>query len=616
MKRAARQRNVRRGRGLMLGAAVILVALGAWWYGTNRTGEARVSASPAVTLWPDGETYDLDFEWSGRVSGTIAGSDVQGGVDWVGGARATVVQSQGSRAVVLRAFTLDEERSEQQILGAPVSAKDLQTTLADAEVVLWLDQEGQLTDLSFSAAPLAETPLMDLATALAVPIRSDVDWSSKEVIPDGRAETVAHWNDRRVRIRRRTLDDLRIAPFATGTVRPATSDETIEFRENGWRYSGELGFEVEQDVARMRAARSWTITAHATSDSPAGEAPASGVRKSLAAWRAPPSAERLNPPPPHVSREAVLDYVEDYAARIKGAGFSAIFQDMLSKVASDPRLQQRLAERYFELSPSSRKGVIDLLAQCGSPSALDALADVMEDMVARGSLPEQLDALRGALLVDEPSSRFLQRLMSLQQRENIHGQRVAAFGLGSVVHECRARAGCERVADDALEQLLTWAEGQASTGSVESTRYALRALGNAGGERILPVVEPHLDHPAGEVRRAATMALRRVQSDRSRSLLVHMARDPSPAVQQAAFSVLERDVSLDFDVVRDLQARIDREPMHARIAPSAVAILARTRPPGWQQSLQVIIDSDRVDGSTRGRARRILQIAKSEEGTR
>jgi hypothetical protein len=90
----------------------------------------------------------------------------------------------------------------------------------------------------------------------------------------------------------------------------------------------------------------------------------------------------------------------------------------------------------------------------------------------------------------------------------------------------------------------------------------------------------------------------------------------SPAAcssSQGAFSVLEKDPGLGPELVRDLKSRIDAQGVHPRIAPSAVAILARERPPGWEASLRSIARSANVDGSTRGRARRILRMAGEAE---
>ena len=174
-------------------------------------------------------------------------------------------------------------------------------------------------------------------------------------------------------------------------------------------------------------------------------------------------------------------------------------------------------------------------------------------------------------------------------------------------HEKKATCG-DGGQEAAYAGLMELTRGPLAGEDEEAKVLALGALGNSGSPKMLPMMQEMANEPSGLIRNSVAHALRRVRTPESRRLLTEFANDRSSSVQGAAFRALEEDKNLDAETISAIQDRVRNQPLTKKIVPSALAILARTRPAGWEKDVERIADSPESDRRSRGRAREILAL--------
>jgi hypothetical protein len=181
----------------------------------------------------------------------------------------------------------------------------------------------------------------------------------------------------------------------------------------------------------------------------------------------------------------------------------------------------------------ARARVLDLLAGTGSPEAQDVIRELLERPAARSSDRYEL-LLQRLSLVEQPTAETVAYLRAKVEARDGAFRLAAAHALGAAIGKRSRSPG--GVVDESAAALLR--DGLAAAGSVRDKTDWLGALGNAGLPEDVPLVSRFAADREPAVRAAAASALRKSRSADAESVLLGLAADPDPVVQDRALHVL------------------------------------------------------------------------------
>jgi len=191
-------------------------------------------------------------------------------------------------------------------------------------------------------------------------------------------------------------------------------------------------------------------------------------------------------------------------------------------------LVARLVAAYpGEADPATARVVIGALGTAGTPEAQGALAELAESETLDIKL--RASAIANLGLVEAPTASTLEALEEQADSETRSVRSTAALALGNAARTLEASGGED---DSTVPGLL---ERLASATTPADQALYLRALGNTGDARALPVIETALSSPEERVRSAAAEALRFIADPRADALISRaLVEDLSPVVRRSA----------------------------------------------------------------------------------
>lgn len=214
------------------------------------------------------------------------------------------------------------------------------------------------------------------------------------------------------------------------------------------------------------------------------------------------------------------------------------FSDAIRLLRKDPKAADRLGAT-LQANPNV-KGHLDLvsaLAQEGSPRSQVALVrDVLQGEGFGGELAQR--ALLGMMQIRKPQLETLDALLPLLDHADDEIRRAAVTALGSLTGRLDADPAARF-----LDQLHTYASRPWADMDL---MIAIGALGNAGQSSSLNEISNYLQHPSPAVRREAIDALRKLDGDAVKAILLDQAgRDSSDCVRSKALELLNAGVEQD-----------------------------------------------------------------------
>lgn len=214
------------------------------------------------------------------------------------------------------------------------------------------------------------------------------------------------------------------------------------------------------------------------------------------------------------------------------------------------------------MDPARQAVLFRLLAQAGTPAALDALIAAAE---AESFAPRTRRLAIGHMAaVSAAEARQVEALFQVAGTEEDASLRgMALLAAGALGHR---ELASDEVAGRVAAELGT--RYGAARGAAERIEL-LGAMGNSGDPRLLPSIGSGLEDADPAVRAAAARALRRAEGDEAGTLLVRQyAEDPDPAVRAAVVETLGRRTPSD-----DLLAWARDEALRARDEGTRLALV-------------------------------------------
>lgn len=192
-----------------------------------------------------------------------------------------------------------------------------------------------------------------------------------------------------------------------------------------------------------------------------------------------------------------------------------------------PEDAARVVPLLEKMPEEDGKAVTAALGGVGTPPAQRALVSVVDD--PRTPMPVRLNASAAILLLERPETTLVASLVR-QTRDSDRDVRWAStFALGSIVSKV----------DDAGSGLRTLIDAFSAARAPEDRVLSLRALGNSGDARIVPLALSALSDANADVRAAAVNAVRFVSGAEADQLLAGaMLTDADPEVRRKAIDTV------------------------------------------------------------------------------
>jgi hypothetical protein len=202
-------------------------------------------------------------------------------------------------------------------------------------------------------------------------------------------------------------------------------------------------------------------------------------------------------------------------------------------------------EAYLRLNPEAASGltarmrkydlgakrIFGALAAAGTPESQEALTEILRDRKASADARE--DAAISLSMAEKPTRESLEALRATMGDKDPQVASVATLGAGNLARKLSETDA--DVSDDVVATLLRRLDAASDTGEIV---LVLRALGNAGDERVLPYATRFLASRVEVVRAATCDALTFVKSPAADDLLVRaMLRDDADDVRVSAIRV-------------------------------------------------------------------------------
>lgn len=258
--------------------------------------------------------------------------------------------------------------------------------------------------------------------------------------------------------------------------------------------------------------------------------------------------------------------------------------ETMAKLSADFRLRPedtQKAASSVETSPvEAGKVITAALGGAGTPQAQRALVSIVDN--TRVPLPVRLNASTALLLLEQPTSATARELQRQMHDPNEHIRGASSLALGSILPALDG-AG-ER--DSGLQALI--ANFERATTPHERV-IALRALGNSGDARVVPLAWRAYSDEQVAVRIAAVHAVRLVSGAQAEALLWKaMLDDPEPRVRiQAIETVTAHRFVPAYLTAYDTILQVDAFPLVRRAAvqslskasgsPQAISLLQRAQ---------------------------------------
>jgi HEAT repeat protein len=236
-----------------------------------------------------------------------------------------------------------------------------------------------------------------------------------------------------------------------------------------------------------------------------------------------------------LKKAALADLERDLAATPAGASLAR--SNQMARFQADFRLHPedtQKAVRYVRsASIADGQAITGALGGAATPEALKALADIAD---SRGTPPEvRVNAIAALAINPTPSAASVQALKSMSTDSDPDIRAASTLGMGGAV---RMLGGTDPATSDAAVAALV-AGFNAAQSPQEKILY-LRALGNTGDPRLLPLAEQAMGDALVDVRIAAASSVRFVAVDVADQILTRaMQTDADAAVRSQAIATVE-----------------------------------------------------------------------------